>query len=67
MKLTVYRPQSVEYIPIDVDLMKKPGKGLGLSIVARKSGKGVYISDIVSMRVANWGLNKNVFLFLRCR
>lgn len=32
----------------DVDLTKKPGKGLGLSIVGRKSGSGIFISDIVS-------------------
>lgn len=47
MKLTIYRPNTVEYSTLDVDLIKKPGKGLGLSIVARKTGKGVYISDIV--------------------
>jgi len=32
----------------DVELTKKPGKGLGLSIVARKAGSGIFISDIVS-------------------
>lgn len=32
----------------DVELTKKPGKGLGLSIVGRKSGLGIFISDIVS-------------------
>lgn len=32
----------------DVELVKKPGKGLGLSIVGRKSGSGIFISDIVS-------------------
>lgn len=32
----------------DVELIKKPGKGLGLSIVGRKSGSGIFISDIVS-------------------
>ncbi len=32
-----------------VDLMKKPGKGLGLSIVGRRNDVGVYISDIVSI------------------
>lgn len=49
MKMTVFRPNTVEYTPIDVELVKKPGKGLGLSVVARKSGKGVYIADIVSI------------------
>lgn len=32
----------------DVELTKKTGKGLGLSIVGKKSGSGVFISDIVS-------------------
>lgn len=32
---------------IDVELTKKPGKGLGLSIVGRKNGNGIFISDIV--------------------
>lgn len=34
----------------DVELTKKPGKGLGLSIVGRKSGPGIFISDIVSTK-----------------
>lgn len=33
----------------DVELTKKPGKGLGLSIVGRKFGPGIFISDIVSV------------------
>ncbi|XP_065205069.1 multiple PDZ domain protein-like isoform X4 [Planococcus citri] len=33
---------------IDVELTKKPGKGLGLSIVGRKNGNGIFISDIVA-------------------
>jgi len=39
----------------DVELTKKPSKGLGLSIVGRKSGSGIFISDIVSdiSRVVN--------------
>ncbi|XP_015372470.1 PREDICTED: multiple PDZ domain protein-like [Diuraphis noxia] len=32
----------------DVELTKKPSKGLGLSIVGRKSGSGIFISDIVA-------------------
>lgn len=34
---------------MDVELTKKPGKGLGLSIVGRKNGTGIFISDIVSI------------------
>lgn len=35
----------------DVELVKKPGKGLGLSIVGRKAGSGIFISSIVSIVV----------------
>ena len=31
-----------------VELVKKPGRGLGLSIVGKRNDVGVYISDIVS-------------------
>jgi C-terminal processing protease CtpA/Prc len=48
MKLVVYRPERIEYTRLDVDLIKKPGKGMGLSVIARKSGKGVYIADIIN-------------------
>jgi len=41
----------------DVELTKKPGKGLGLSIVGKKSGSGIFISDIVSeLGSLNFGL-----------
>lgn len=33
---------------MEVELTKKPGKGLGLSIVGRKNGPGIFISDVVS-------------------
>lgn len=49
MKMVIYRPEKLDYTKMDIDLLKKPGKGLGLSIIAKKSGKGVYISDIVSV------------------
>ena len=35
------------YQDMDVDLIKKPGKGLGLSVVGRRDGNGVFISDMV--------------------
>ncbi|KAK3795857.1 hypothetical protein RRG08_026009, partial [Elysia crispata] len=35
-----------------VELVKRPGKGLGLSIVGKKSDVGIYISDIVKGGVA---------------
>ncbi|XP_071445201.1 inactivation-no-after-potential D protein isoform X3 [Hetaerina americana] len=37
---------------MEVELAKKAGKGLGLSIVGRKNGPGVYISDVVKGGVA---------------
>lgn len=37
---------------IDVELVKKPGKGLGLSVVGRRNGTGVFISDMVSSYLA---------------
>lgn len=49
VKMTVYRANTIEYTTVETDLVKKPGKGLGLSVVARKCGKGVYISEIVSI------------------
>ncbi|KAL1512843.1 hypothetical protein ABEB36_002361 [Hypothenemus hampei] len=47
MKITIFRPTNLEYTPLEVDLVKKPGKGLGLSITGRKSRKGVYVADII--------------------
>lgn len=52
MKLIVYRPEQVSYTTIEVELIKKSGKGLGISVIARKEGKGVYISEIVSINVS---------------
>ncbi len=37
------------YDIFNVDLLKKPGKGLGLSIVGKRNDVGVFISDIVSI------------------
>jgi hypothetical protein len=39
---------------MEVELTKKPGKGLGLSIVGRKYGNGVFISDVVSFLKRSW-------------
>ena len=39
------------YQDMDVDLIKKPGKGLGLSVVGRRDGNGVFISDMVIFRL----------------
>lgn len=37
------------YDIFSVELTKKPGRGLGLSIVGKRNDVGVYISDIVSI------------------
>lgn len=39
------------YNVFTVDLVKRPGKGLGLSIVGKKNDVGIFISDIVSLTV----------------
>jgi hypothetical protein len=52
VKMVVLREETAKdedrYDALDVELVKKPGKGLGLSIVGRKNGTGVFISDVVS-------------------
>ncbi|XP_076440217.1 multiple PDZ domain protein-like isoform X4 [Babylonia areolata] len=40
------------YDVFTVELIKRPGKGLGLSIVGKKNDVGIYISDIVKGGVA---------------
>uniref|UniRef100_A0A5F8GUF1 PDZ domain-containing protein n=1 Tax=Monodelphis domestica TaxID=13616 RepID=A0A5F8GUF1_MONDO len=52
VRLVVYRDEAhykdeenLEIFP--VDLQKKTGRGLGLSIVGKRNGSGVFISDIV--------------------
>lgn len=36
------------YECIEIELAKKAGKGLGICLVARKDGRGVFINEIVS-------------------
>ncbi|XP_054277487.1 multiple PDZ domain protein-like isoform X4 [Macrosteles quadrilineatus] len=54
VKMVVFRDEAVvsgkeeELMDImEIELTKKPGKGLGLSIVGRKNGPGIFISDVV--------------------
>jgi multiple PDZ domain protein len=54
VKMVVFRDEaSVKeediFNVMEIELTKKPGKGLGLSIVGRKNGNGVFISDVVSL------------------
>ncbi len=53
VQMTVFRDETLLreedlYEIFSTDLMKKPGKGLGLTIVGRKNDTGVFISEIVS-------------------
>lgn len=61
VRLLVYRDPSFQaavlnplemYNIFDVELLKKPGRGLGLSIVGRKTQPGVFVSEVVSGGVA---------------
>lgn len=61
MRLLIYRDANLQsslldptqiYNILDVELIKKPGRGLGISIVGRKNEPGVYISEIVKGGVA---------------
>lgn len=45
--MTVYRPDPLVYTDVEVEIPRKPGKGLGLGLMARTPGPGVYISDLV--------------------
>ena len=52
LRLVVLRDKSAFqedelYDSLAVELTKKPGKGLGLSIVSKRNGTGVLITDIV--------------------
>ena len=40
-----------EFEDIAVTLSKSPGRGLGLSVVGRRDGCGVFISDMVSHQI----------------
>ncbi|XP_036368376.1 multiple PDZ domain protein isoform X4 [Octopus sinensis] len=57
VKLLIYRDNQLTkeediYDIFSIELVKKPGKGLGLSIVGKRNDVGVYISDIVRGGVA---------------
>ncbi|CAG2122893.1 unnamed protein product, partial [Medioppia subpectinata] len=57
IKLTVFRDNAETQEEdasdiIDIELHKKSGKGLGLSIVGKKSGSGVFISEVVKGGIA---------------
>ncbi|XP_074250937.1 multiple PDZ domain protein isoform X9 [Saimiri boliviensis] len=58
VRLTLYRdetPYKEEEVcdTLTVELQKKPGKGLGLSIVGKRNDTGVFVSDIVKGGIAD--------------
>nr|XP_014349871.1 PREDICTED: multiple PDZ domain protein isoform X4 [Latimeria chalumnae] len=58
VRLTVYRDEAQYkeddmYNVLTVELQKKPGKGLGLSIVGKRNDTGVFVSDIVKGGIAD--------------
>ncbi|NXG86153.1 MPDZ protein, partial [Stercorarius parasiticus] len=57
VRLTVYRDEAQYkeedmYDVLSIELQKKPGKGLGLSIVGKRNDTGVFVSDIVKGGIA---------------
>ncbi|PIO36315.1 hypothetical protein AB205_0019000, partial [Aquarana catesbeiana] len=57
VRLSVYRDEAQYkeedmYDILNVELQKKPGKGLGLSIVGKRNDTGVFVSDIVKGGIA---------------
>lgn len=57
IKMKVYRDRVENFNDnlevFEIKLVKKPGKGLGLSIVGRRDGLGIFIKDIVSGGIAD--------------
>ncbi|XP_030825235.1 multiple PDZ domain protein isoform X8 [Camarhynchus parvulus] len=58
VRLTVYRDEAQYkeedmYDVLNIELHKKPGKGLGLSIVGKRNDTGVFVSDIVKGGIAD--------------
>ncbi|XP_062465018.1 multiple PDZ domain protein isoform X14 [Pezoporus occidentalis] len=58
VRLTVYRDEAQYkeedmYDILNIELQKKPGKGLGLSIVGKRNDTGVFVSDIVKGGIAD--------------
>jgi len=47
VRLVIHREDDEIYETLEVELLKKKERGLGLSIVGKKSGPGVFISEVV--------------------
>ncbi|XP_028163812.1 inactivation-no-after-potential D protein-like [Ostrinia furnacalis] len=48
MKMTIYRPEPLQYTEVEVELSRKPGRALGLTYVAPVQGTGVYLGDAIA-------------------
>ena len=46
VRLVIHREDDEIYETLEVELLKKKDRGLGLSIVGKKSGPGVFISEV---------------------
>ena len=46
VRLVIHREDDEIYETLEVELLKKKERGLGLSIVGKKSGPGVFISEV---------------------
>ena len=47
--------EGADYEDLTITVVRRPGKGLGLSVVGRRDGPGVYISALVPGGVAEAG------------
>ncbi|XP_050356829.1 uncharacterized protein LOC126777719 [Nymphalis io] len=47
MKMTVYRPDPLQYEEVEVELTKKSGRAFGLNCVAPLEGGGVYLGELL--------------------
>ncbi|KAI5644712.1 PDZ domain (Also known as DHR or GLGF) domain-containing protein [Phthorimaea operculella] len=47
LKMTVHRPEPIKYDEVEVELTRKSGKVLGLTVVAPQQGDGIYLGDIL--------------------
>lgn len=65
IKMKIFRERNdinhnENYEIFEVKLVKKPGKGLGLSIVGKKDGSGIYISEIMKGGIADTNGNLSI-------
>ena len=59
----IHREDDEIYETLEVELHKKKDRGLGLSIVGKKSGPGVYISEVVKGGAADSDVSFQILLF----